>query len=179
MAHNTHNANGGIMQSISEIRRQNLRHMIDTRGGPTEFSKITGINLSYLVQMTGSNPIRSVTEKTARKCEIALGLPEGTMDTLMPMALNSNAPGAQRTALRATKPGAQLPPSPQADAQGMMSTEQIMSVMQMVIQQGNTEGVTLSLEKGADVIALALADSASHNNTPRPDYIKTLVRLAK
>ena len=54
-----------------------------------------------------------------------------------------------------------------------------MSVMQMVIQQGNTEGVALSLEKGADVIALALADSASHNNTPRPDYIKTLVRLAK
>jgi len=83
------------MQSISEIRRQNLRHMIDTRGGPTEFSKLTGINLSYLVQ------------------------------------------------------------------------------------QGNTEGVTLSLEKGADVIALALAESASHNNTPRPDYIKTLVRLAK
>lgn len=167
------------MQSISEIRRQNLRHMIYTRGGPTEFSKLTGINLSYLVQMTGPNPIRSVTEKTARRCEIALGLPDGTMDTPMPMVLASNAPGAPRAAARAAKPHAQVAPNPQADAQGMMTPDQVMSVMQMVIQQGNTEGVALSLEKGADVIALALADSASHNNTPRPDYIKTLVRLAK
>lgn len=167
------------MQNINDIRRQNLRHAIDTHGGPSEFARLTKINLSYLVQMTGPNPIRSVTEKTARKCEIALGLPEGTMDTLMPMALASSYPSAPRAAARALKPHSQVAPSPQADAQGMMTPDQVMSVMQMVIQQGNTEGVALSLEKGADVIALALADSASHNNTPRPDYIKTLVRLAK
>lgn len=162
------------MQLIADIRRQNLRNLIDNHGGPSAVAKLADINLSFLVQMTGPTPIRPVSEKTARKCELAMGLPAGVMDTPHGVAADPS-----RARVTAPRPSARVAYSARDNESDAPSAAQAMQVLRMLIEQGAAEGVTISLEKGADIIALALADSANHDNAPRPEYVKSLVRLAK
>jgi hypothetical protein len=69
------------MKNVYDIRRDNLKALIREYGGPLPLSiKIGYTNASFLVQMAGPNPIRDVTEKTARKIEDKLGLPAGWLD---------------------------------------------------------------------------------------------------
>lgn len=68
-------------------RLTNLRRLIAEHGGPAELARELGYsNASFLVQMAGPNPIRAVTEKTARAFERKLGLPEGWLDASAPVA---------------------------------------------------------------------------------------------
>ncbi len=65
----------------ANTRLANLRRLISERGGPAELARVLGYsNASFLVQMAGPNPMRAVTEKTARAFERKLGLPEGWLD---------------------------------------------------------------------------------------------------
>lgn len=67
--------------SLSDVRRDNLRRLIDDSGGPNVLAARLGYsNASYLVQMAGPNPTRPVTEKTARKFEMQLNLAPGWLD---------------------------------------------------------------------------------------------------
>jgi hypothetical protein len=69
------------MNDLHTVRRTNLRHLIDSYGGPTSLSEKLGYsNGSFLVQIAGPNPIRPLTEKTARKIEEKLKLEEGWFD---------------------------------------------------------------------------------------------------
>lgn len=68
------------MATIYEIRRDNLRLLINERGN-NEVAKATGYSsASYLSQMAGKKPTRTVTEQTARKVEQALALPAYWLD---------------------------------------------------------------------------------------------------
>lgn len=69
------------MRSIYELRRENLRELTRTWGGPTSLAKKLGhTNGSYLAQLAGPHPSREISEKVAREMEAKLGLPTGWMD---------------------------------------------------------------------------------------------------
>lgn len=69
------------MQSVYEIRRENLRVLMSQWGGPTSLSKKLGhANGSYLAQLAGPNPSRDMSERTARTIEQTLKLPLGWLD---------------------------------------------------------------------------------------------------
>lgn len=70
------------MRSVYDQRRDNLRSLMKTWGGPTSLAKKLGhANGSYLAQLAGPNPSREISEKVAREMETALGLPLGWLDT--------------------------------------------------------------------------------------------------
>jgi hypothetical protein len=55
------------MKSTYDIRRENLRTLIKTWGGPTSLAKKLGhANGSYLAQIAGPHPRRDISEKVAR-----------------------------------------------------------------------------------------------------------------
>lgn len=63
------------MQSIYEIRRENVRQLMKTWGGPTSLAKKLGhANGSYLAQIAGPHPRRDISERVARDIESRLGL---------------------------------------------------------------------------------------------------------
>jgi len=69
------------MKSVYEIRRENLRKLFATWGGPTSLSKKLGLsNGSYLAQLAGPNPSREISEKVAREFEGKLKITQGWMD---------------------------------------------------------------------------------------------------
>lgn len=69
------------MQSVYEIRRENLRVLMSQWGGPTSLAKKLGhANGSYIAQLAGPNPSRDMSEKTARSIEQTLKLPVGWLD---------------------------------------------------------------------------------------------------
>ena len=69
------------MLSIYETRRENLRALIKTWGGPTSLAKKLGhSNASFLVQLAGPNPSRDISEKVARDIEHKLALTRGWLD---------------------------------------------------------------------------------------------------
>lgn len=69
------------MKSIYDLRRENLRELMKTWGGPTSLAKKLGhSNGSYLAQIAGPHPRREISEKVAREIEQKLGLTLGYMD---------------------------------------------------------------------------------------------------
>lgn len=69
------------MKSIYDVRRENLRALMKTWGGPTSMAKKLGhANGSYLAQIAGPHPRRDISEKVAREIESNLGLALGYLD---------------------------------------------------------------------------------------------------
>lgn len=76
------------MPTIHDFRRENLRKLADTMGGPSALAKKLGYaNSSFIVQMVGPHPIRQVSEFTARKFEQALDLVPNALDNPVDIAL--------------------------------------------------------------------------------------------
>ncbi|WP_374312463.1 helix-turn-helix transcriptional regulator [Dongia sp.] len=68
--------------AITDVRRDNLRKLIDAMGGATALAlKLKYANGTYLSQLAGPNPTRTIGEKVARNIEETLKLPSGWMDT--------------------------------------------------------------------------------------------------
>lgn len=69
------------MRTVFDQRRDNLRELARTWGGPTSLAKKLGhTNGSYLAQLAGPHPTREISEKVAREMERKLGLPLGWLD---------------------------------------------------------------------------------------------------
>lgn len=69
------------MKSIYDIRRENVRALMKTWGGPTSLSKKLGhSNGSYLAQIAGPHPRRDISERVAREIESKLALAIGYLD---------------------------------------------------------------------------------------------------
>lgn len=67
------------MSKIQEVRRANLRRLLGERGGTTSLAKALGhAGPSYLSQLISA--ARPISEKTARKIEEQLQLPERALD---------------------------------------------------------------------------------------------------
>jgi hypothetical protein len=76
--------NSEHMQHVYETRRENLRLLIGSRAdGVKQLAQELGYSgQSFLSQMAGPNPVRNVSETTARAIEQKLGLPAGWLDTV-------------------------------------------------------------------------------------------------
>jgi hypothetical protein len=148
------------MSKRSDNRRENLRRLIKEYDGPKELAEKLGYaNASFLVQMTGPNPTREVTEKTARKFEAKLGIEEGSLDW----------PANQRPVLKPV-PG---------KAPAAQDTSLAVDIVRLVGQVCEEQGVTLPAVKFADVVALALADAAETGRQPTAEHLRRLVALLK
>ena len=70
------------IEHLHDIRRANMRQLISTWGGSTSLALRLGhSNGSYLAQIAGPRPVRTIGEKAARGIEQQLGLPEGWLDS--------------------------------------------------------------------------------------------------
>lgn len=154
---------------ISDYRRENFRRFTEQNGGPTAVAKRLGYtNASYVVQMIGPNPLRTVTERTARRVEAEYGLPAGELDK----------PVAPIPLAKAPEP-ATTPPEPASVASGNLTNLQVGQLVLLVGKICENEGANLSTGKFADLVALTLSDAAEHNGQVREDLVKTLVHLAR
>lgn len=138
--------------TVNETRVANLRKLIQEHNGPSALAKKLGYsNASFIVQMTGPNPMRSVTEKTARSFEKKLGLSTGALDQ------------------------PQRDTTPAASAQMPLAVD----VIRLVGRVLEDEGVSLPPVKFADLVAFALTESVEQQRIATPDQVKRVVRLMK
>lgn len=140
---------------LKTTRIANARLAIERAGGVGQVAAKMGYaNASFLVQMFGPNPTRPASEKTVRKMEEALGMQPGTLDS-------------------APKP--QLPPA----AATQVNTQQLVQMMQMVTRLADEEGVRLTNERFASLVAMAYEESAEHPGQAREGRIRQVVQLLK
>ena len=143
------------MSKVAEFRRDNIRRLIEQRGGQARLTKaMNWSNASFLSQMTGPNPTREVSERTARKIEEVMGLEPGVLDR----APAGATPIAQPTAV----------PAPL-----------IAEVIEMVGRAYEAEGVPLAPAKFSDLVAPTLADSMARGSSPSEDHVRAVVRLLR
>lgn len=113
------------MKSVYDQRRENLRSLLKTWGGPTSLAKKLGhANGSYLAQLAGPNPSRDVSERVAREIEGKLGLPVGWLDQsreATPRQVDDEALGACVRAVAAAirDSGHRATPDQMADLTGL------------------------------------------------------------
>jgi hypothetical protein len=143
------------MMKLTEIRRENMRALIEKHGAGKLSAKLGYSQPSFLSQMCGPNPTRDITEKSARRYETLLKLPAGYLDT---MHGEESAP---------------QPEKPAADP------NMVADVIRLVGSICASEEVNLPPMKFAEVVALAYLDTVEHDQTPREDHIKQVVRLLK
>lgn len=145
---------------LSTVRKDNLRRIADAHGGPSALSaKLGYANASFLVQMIGPNPSRSVSEKTARSIEQAL--------SLAPMSIDQ--PSGE------TVPGALLP-----SAVGItLHADTIATALEAVAKACEETHTKLSTNKFADVVAFVYREMADNKRPPDLDSLKRLILLAR
>lgn len=141
------------MSDIFTTRRENLRKLIAGWPGTLDaFAKQVGYaNVAFLSQMTGPNPTREVTERTARKIESSLGLPSGMLDT------------EDETPSITAKP---------------LDKVLLSEVLHVTAEEVEKSGTKLPYVKVADIATLAFSD-AETNGKVRIDYIRQLIALVK
>lgn len=137
---------------ISEVRRANVRALIEKYGASKLATRLGYRNPSFLSQQAGPNPTREVTERTARAFEQKLGLPAGTLD---------------------------VPPDQEARPADV-STRVIADVIRLVGTIIQNENVQMPPpQRFADLVSLAVVDTMEHGGVPREQHIRSVVRLLK
>lgn len=69
------------MPDIAEIRRRNLRRLVTEHEGMNNLARKLGLTKgAYISQLLTDPPMRQISEKTARKWEKTLRLPQGWLD---------------------------------------------------------------------------------------------------
>lgn len=138
------------MANLYDNRRENLRRLIEQWGGPSALgSKLGYSNGSFLVQMAGPNPTREISERSARRIEKALDLPNAWLDG-----------------------------TPEKGQAPKVDTSAVADVIRLVGQMVEEAGVKMTNSKFADLVALAYQDSQD-NGAVRPDFIRRVVQLLK
>lgn len=155
-----------VLSKRSENRRENLRRLIEDADGPKNLAaKLGYANPSFLVQMAGPHPTREVTEKTARRFEEKLGLPDGSLD--WPVESKGKLGVVVKTV------AAKGPVSAPASGDTAMS----MDIIRMVGQVCASEGVQLPPVKFSDVVQFALLQAIESGRPPSEEAMKRLLAL--
>lgn len=160
--------------SISEIRRQNLRDLMEKHSA-IALAKMLGYRQSsFLSQMAGPNPTREITEKTARAYEKQLGMEPGTLD-IPPVAAGPAAPALALVT-------AATPAAATDEPKALTTAETIALVLNATRTVGRiceTEHVNLPTSKFADLLVMGLVDAMEHGGVMQEDRIKQVVALLK
>lgn len=137
------------MKSVFDVRRANLRKLMEQWGGPTSLSvKLGHANGSYMAQLAGPHPSRDVSEKVAREIERKLGL--------SPMWMDQQHKGAP----------------------GQPDTNLLIEVVALVQDLLHGSSVKLSKEKFTEVVNLVYEQAAETNANPQA-YARRIINLLK
>lgn len=173
------------MPTVHDYRRANLRKLANSVGGPGVLSKKLGYtNSSFLVQMAGPNPIRQVSEETARRFESTLDLLPGSLDAPVDIAstdlINPADLHVRQVNMYRKRKGLEpvAEPAVKSDA-SMMSREQLAELVAMVGKVCEESDAKVSTGKFADIIALALLAKDDRKGGNNEDYVRLLVSLTK
>jgi hypothetical protein len=166
------------MRNVSDVRRTNIRALVDERGGLSKLSRALGYkNPSFLSQMTSvAGPTREVTERTARRIEEALGLPTGYLDQVHDVPVR--APRATAPDIVAKTPTGVLAADVKRTPVSDESVQFFVDVVRAVGAACDEAGVNLAPGKFADLILMVVSDSAERG-APREDRVKQLVHLLR
>lgn len=164
------------MQTISEIRRANIRALINERGGLTKLSRLLGYkNPSFLSQMISlDNPTREVTEKTARGIEEAMVLPTGYLDRAPDAVAPSLGHEVERVKAPAA-PTANVPAVPTAKA--VDQTQRMIDAVRVVGTAMKDAGMVLEPDRFAEIVALVYADAPEGG--VRPEIVRMMLKLLR
>lgn len=141
------------MATVSDLRLANLRKLIEQWDGPTALATKLGYNnASFIVQMAGPSPTRPVSEKTARKFEEQLGLPEGWMD----VATHQDTNVSQK-----------------------VDVSLVTECIRLVGQTCQDLDIKLSPNKFADLVTIVYTDALESGGQPRLDHMRRLLSLLR
>jgi hypothetical protein len=173
-------------------RRSNLRRLANTYGW-TELAKRLGYRQpSFLVQMAGPNPTREVTEKSARRFEIDLGLPEGSLDVVatevsptdqiraldaMVNQMPAVAPAQVAPVSMLVTPPVVVTTLPQmSDDDTARFVQDTIRAVSLTIGQ---QGVKLDKMKHLQIVNMAIGDAIDNGGRIDNGYIMNMVKLLK
>lgn len=165
------------MDSISDVRRANIRALVEERGGLSKLSRALGYkNPSFLSQMTSATgATREVTERSARRIEEALGLPTGYLDERHDAPTPARQPQADAVV---STPSGSVAVEVKSGPVPEQSVQFFTDVVRAVGAACDEAGVNLAPAKFADLILLVVSDSAERG-APRVDRVKQLVHLLR
>jgi hypothetical protein len=139
------------MADIKEIRRQQLRRLVNEHEGMNNLARKLGLAKgAYISQLLTNPPVREISEKTARKWEKQLRLPEGWLD---------------RT-------------SPSVSANGALNTQLLTQVIIEVHEALQLAKIVLSPAQLADLVTMQYTDAAAVGRVD-PERIQRLIGLLK
>ncbi len=70
------------MAALYTARLCNVRALAAKEGGPVALADKLGWDQAWMSQLIGKNPSRNITERTARKIEVCMALPIGSLDLM-------------------------------------------------------------------------------------------------
>ena len=130
---------------LTDIRRAKLRELIEKEGASKLSTTLGYRQPTFLSQLAGPKPTRDITEKSARRFEKDLGLPEGWFDHM-------EQPAAA--------------PAAAAPVDTAAVTVQVSALVGEAIRQVGSicvaEGVELPPVKFTDIVAMAYMVSLIH-----------------
>lgn len=162
-------------------RRTNLRRLANTYGWTALAKRLGYRQPSFLVQMAGPNPTREVTEKSARRFEVDLGLPEGSLDVVA----NEVPPADQIRALDTlvnqvpapTSAPTSAPTLPQmSEGETSRFVQDTIRAVSLTIGQ---QGVNLDKMKHLQIVSMAISDAVDNGGKIDNSYIANIVKLLK
>jgi len=157
------------MTPLDLTRRDNLRTLCDLHGGGKALATKMGYRgASFISHMASANPVRRVTEATARDFEARLGLKPGTMDISGWDPLNEKAAPAGEPAampLRTIEP-----------ASGDLVTE----VLKTIAEEAEAENITVPLAKMPFLYKVVSANALSeHKGEVNKAFIRDLLQMLR
>ncbi|MDP3939864.1 MAG: hypothetical protein Q8R92_17235 [Deltaproteobacteria bacterium] len=139
------------MADIKEIRRQQLRRLVNEHEGMNNLARRLGLAKgAYISQLLVTPPHREISEKTARKWEKILRLPEGWLDGAGVTPTNGSA----------------------------LNTELLARVLSEVTEALKVAKVNLTPAQLADLVAMQYADALPGGRVD-PTRIQRLIGLLK
>lgn len=169
-----------MSNDIYEIRKANLRLLMEDAGGPNNLAKRLSLsNPSFLSHLAGPRPTRTITEKTARKIEVTMGLTENWLDS----------PVGSRITYASIKPKlqmvAEIPPKfdeepPVANTQHSINVSESaldQNRLSVCIEKVLLRGESLSAKQLSKIVTVIY--SSSQNVDELDNTIQSLVDLAR
>jgi hypothetical protein len=141
----------------SDTRRDNLRALAEIHGS-ANLSRMLGYRQpSFISQMIGPNPTRTVSERNARDYEQALKLPDGYLDA--PLFPAQPVPAASVV--------------PPADDAAALLAEVIRTVNRVV----QAEGVDIRVDQFAKLLAVEVTEAANNGFKVREAHVKQMLAM--
>jgi len=163
------------MPTIYEIRRDNLRTIVNQRGASSVAKACGYTGPRYISQMAGKNPTRPITKDNARKFEKGLGLADKWLDVERdsfgnPVAVGKSPPPASVVPTETRKQESEIPLT-------MLDMDRFTACATMVRDQAAAKGIRMTPTQFTEIASLVYEDF-SKDGEALAQYVERLVKLA-